>query len=302
MQHEEERMDESIVDITTTNTTGGGDVGECCRQFVYDYFFNTPENPFERGPYTNSDGNREMFEPQEMYDFWTASQETCDHFIEAIRQETSGTDNPDDMGYGRTKRYRRKILADYDSCVASNNIDSSGTFYRAWKSILKGGVLRLHFPSFKKAVLEWNETQQIGNEDTLENMLKEIQPIYEELYYSAILLDEAAKFVAQSPSWRKRPRRLEPRTEDYWREDYRGAHAQSNVKRKVTTNANKKIPTAKGTLSNILRNNNWIKKMKHNTRTIEENRPTSTSYNTNSSRYFPIGTKTESIGIYEKVK
>lgn len=251
MQHEEERMDESIVDITTTNTTGSGDVGECCRQFVYDYFFNTPENPFESGPYTSSEGNQETFDPQEMYDFWTASQETCDHFIESIRQE-SGARADQISGSSSFSEHRRKILAEYDSCVGSDNIDSSGTFYRAWKSILKGGSLRLHFPSFKKAVLEWNETQQVGNEDRLDNMLKEIQPIYERNYFDVI-----------------------------------------GNQRRVTRNANKKVPMAKKTLSNILHNNGWIKKMKHNTKTIDE------KWNYG---YKPIGTMTESIGIYEKVK
>ena len=55
-----------------------------------------------------------------------------------------------------------------------------------WFDILKGGSLRLHFPSFKRAVLEWNETQQVGNKDRLENMLKEIQPIYERNYFGVI--------------------------------------------------------------------------------------------------------------------
>ncbi len=157
-----------------------------------------------------------------------------------------------------------------------------------WFNILKGGSLRLHFPSFKKAVLEWNETQQVGNEDRLDNMLKEIQPIYEELYFTQVTqLRRGGGGTGSVPIpesevrdiWNS-PRSTEPKWMQYKR-------------RQVTMNANKKIPTAKGTLSNILHNNGWIKKMKHNTKTIDER----WSYG-----YKPIGTMTESIGLYEKVK
>lgn len=121
-----------------------------------------------------------------------------------------------------------------------------------WFDILKGGSLRLHFPSFKRAVLEWNETQQVGNKDRLENMLKEIQPIYERNYFDVI-----------------------------------------GNQRRVTMNANKKVPMAKQALSNILHNNGWVKKTKTGTKIIDEN----WGYG-----FKPIGTMTETIGIYEKVK
>ena len=98
-----------------------------------------------------------------------------------------------------------------------------------WFDILKGGSLRLHFPSFKRAVLEWNETQQVGNKDRLENMLKEIQPIYERNYFGVI-----------------------------------------GNKRRVTMNANKKVPMAKQVLSNILHNNGWqLNLVKDNVRITE---------------------------------
>ena len=56
-----------------------------------------------------------------------------------------------------------------------------------WFDILKGGSLRLHFPSFKRAVLEWNETQQVGNKDRLENMLKELMQVCQKSWLTTII-------------------------------------------------------------------------------------------------------------------
>ena len=158
-----------------------------------------------------------------------------------------------------------------------------------WFDILKGGSLRLHFPSFKRAVLEWNETQQVGNEDKLENMLKEIQPIYEEFYFSHLFTDVESEDEKRE-LWRTGNF---PTTEKVtWRGEQVKPYIM-NLKRRVVRNANKKVPMAKQALSNILHNNGWIKKKKHNTKTIDEK----WGYG-----YKPIGTVTESIGVYEKVK
>ena len=133
-----------------------------------------------------------------------------------------------------------------------------------WFDILKGGSLRLHFPSFKRAVLEWNETQQVGNKDRLENMLKEIQPIYERNYFGVI-----------------------------------------GNKRRVTMNANKKVPMAKQALSNILHNNGWqLNLVKDNVR-ITEPFYESGSQDTSDNRFSggsTIGSFPKEIRLYEKVK
>ena len=110
-------------DISSTNTTGGhDDDGDCCKQLVHDYFFNTPDDPYEKGPYRRANGEIEHFDPQECYDFWTEHPDRCLKFVDTIKK--SGLDPINN--YHSWITHRKKILAEYDSCIGSNDIDSSG--------------------------------------------------------------------------------------------------------------------------------------------------------------------------------
>jgi len=121
-------------DIDSTNTSGEGDVGECCRQLVYDYFFNMPE------PFIPTDSQR-----QEYYDWYTSDQDNCDYFVGSLRKRNAKPFGKDSSRVVRDLRklwlaHQIKILDEYDRCVSDEPVDdSSGTIFRSesWKDIIK---------------------------------------------------------------------------------------------------------------------------------------------------------------------